>query len=288
MQRILVATDFSTRSERALRRAVMLARQLCAPLDLVHVVDDDQPRKLLDARRDAASGFLEQMALGVRKKNGIHCDPRIILGEAFDAIIRVSEELSSDLIVIGAHRRQILRDVFIGTTAERIIRSGSRPVLMVNAVAAGPYSRILAPIDLAASSAAAMDAMQTLGLARGAAVDALHLFEPIAAEKMDRAALPPAEKKAYLTAEQAQGEQRLREILAGAGVNPDRCIVRPRESRIVEQICDVAKETKADLIVMGTRGRTGLARMVLGSVAEEVLRQSDRDVLAVPPQKSDS
>ena len=70
MKKIMVATDFSERSDRALRRATLLARQFDAAILLVHVVDDDQPRRIVDAEGDEASTLLRQMAATLRDVDG--------------------------------------------------------------------------------------------------------------------------------------------------------------------------------------------------------------------------
>lgn len=74
MQRILLATDFSTRSGIALQRAKVLAHQLSSGLQLVHVVDDDQPETLIDAERRAAAVLVDALAGNCRDADGIKCE----------------------------------------------------------------------------------------------------------------------------------------------------------------------------------------------------------------------
>ncbi len=137
MQKILVATDFPERSDRAQRRATLLARQSGASIALVHVIDDDQPRRVIDTERDEAENLLNQMAATLRDVDGVECDTQVILATPFVGIIKAVADVAPDLLVIGPHRRQVLRDVFTGTTAERTIRPINCPVLMVNATPVG-------------------------------------------------------------------------------------------------------------------------------------------------------
>ncbi|UYV38299.1 universal stress protein [Rhodobacteraceae bacterium D3-12] len=148
MKMIMVATDFSERSDRALRRATLLARQFEAKLHLVHVVDDDQPKRVVDTEHDQASKLLRQLAETIRNVDGVSCDIRVMLASPFAGIVRAAKELGPDLLVMGPHRRQVLSDVFIGTTVERTIRSVACPVLMVNATPAGRYKCVLQTTDL--------------------------------------------------------------------------------------------------------------------------------------------
>ena len=75
------------------------------------------------------------------------CEPRVVLGDLFQAIVRTAEDANSDLILIGPQRSEVLREVFVDPTAERTIRNSARPVSMANAVPASPYKRILVAID---------------------------------------------------------------------------------------------------------------------------------------------
>jgi len=119
---LMVATDFSERSDRALRRATLLARQSGAFLSLVHVVDDDQPARIVAVERMEAERLLAELAQTVRQADGIPCEAEVILADPFEGIVRAVVAKGPDLLVIGPHRRQVLRDVFVGTTAERTLR----------------------------------------------------------------------------------------------------------------------------------------------------------------------
>ncbi|MGV1015702.1 MAG: universal stress protein, partial [Methyloceanibacter sp.] len=177
MQRILVATDFSTRSDRALRRASLLARQSAAQMILVHVIDDDQPQRLVEFKRREATAFLQDLVKTLCADDGLPCESRVVLGVPFQRIIDTADELNADLIVLGPHRRQILRDTFLGTTAERTIRYSRHPVLMANAPPSGPYRSILIATDLSDCAGVAAQAAKDLGLLEGAEIVALHVLD---------------------------------------------------------------------------------------------------------------
>ena len=136
---ILAATDFSTQSQRALRRAGLLARDTGAELALVHVVDDDQPQDLIEMEGREAKRILAEQVGVMPEFRGVQCYTIVTTGDPFDAILRMAADINTDHIVMGAHRKQFLRDVFVGTTVERVIRTGPYPVLMVNnEVSSGP------------------------------------------------------------------------------------------------------------------------------------------------------
>ena len=81
-------------------------------------------------------------------------------GDPFDGILRTARTLKADLIVMGAHRKQLLRDIFVGTTIERVIRTGPYPVLMVNNEVQPPYRTALAAVDMSEASANAIRTAQ--------------------------------------------------------------------------------------------------------------------------------
>ncbi|MDP1965388.1 MAG: universal stress protein [Reyranella sp.] len=286
MKKLLVATDFSTRSDRAIRRAILLAKRHGAGIILVHAIDDDQPQRIAEAELNAATDLLIEQARTLREIDGVPCDWRVVPGEPFEAIARAGDEVAADLVVLGAHRRLALRGIFVGTTAERTIRTGRLPILMANAVPAGPYRRMLIAVDLSAGSGDAVRAVGTLGLDMGLEVGVVHVFEAPGNSLVVRAAMTQTQSEAYLTDQEAQAASELSAFLRGLNVQPARWVLKPYSSSAADAICAAAREASADLVVVGTRGRTGFEKFLLGSVAEEVLRVSDCDVLAVPPSSA--
>jgi universal stress protein E len=191
--RILAATDFSTRSHRALRRAGQLARARAAELVIVHVVDDDQPQRLVEMETHESERMLAELVSAVPEMGDVSCHPMVVSGDPFDAIVRTAASQKIDLIVMGAHRKQLLRDIFVGTTIERVIRTGHHPVLMVNNEVSAPYGVVLTPVDLSVASTKAIRAAQTAGLIDGMRVEILYAFQPLAKATMSRAGLDQAD-----------------------------------------------------------------------------------------------
>src|SRR5690242_13769511 len=164
MQKILAATDFSTRSNRALRQAGLLAQPAEAQLYLLHVVDDDQPDELTRMEKREAERVLTEQANSMPELRGVPAQPMVVTGDPFDGILRVAAEIRADLIVMGTHRKQLLLDIFVGTTIERVIRKGSFPVLMVNNEAQRKYENVVVPIDMSEASAHALRTALATGL----------------------------------------------------------------------------------------------------------------------------
>src|SRR3954451_18862357 len=122
---IVAATDLSTRSNRALRQAGLLARSPDAKLHLVHVVDEDQPAELVRIEEREAQRMLVEQIASMPELENVHCYPIVVKGYPFDGILQAAAAAHADLVVMGAHRKQFLRDIFTGTTIERVIRGGN-------------------------------------------------------------------------------------------------------------------------------------------------------------------
>lgn len=282
-RRILAGTDLSSRADRALRRAAFIAAETGAELLVLHAVDDDRPRRLLDAERREASAILHEQVAALGQASAPSILPLIEEGDPFEAILRVAETCEAELIVLGEHRHRPLRDVFAGTTVERVMRHGSRPVLMVNRATAGPYRQVFAATDLSEHATRALRVAIRLGLLDGAQLTLLHAFEPVGLGALARADAPPA----AMAAHEADAAREAATALAawvvrlGLPYRPEQRVVAGRPAAA---ILEVAEQSRPDLVVMGTAGAGFLRRAVLGSVAAGVLAAARCDVLAVPPE----
>ena len=282
MRNIIVATDFSTRSDRAIRRGLLLAKASKTALTLVHAVDDDQPQHLIDMESAQARLLLEAQADTLHKLDGVDASHRIVLGDPFTSIAAAAEEEGSDILIVGPHRRQLLKDIFVGTTAERIIRTCRAPVIMANATPVAPYKHILVAIDLSENSAEALRFAANIDWGEKPAISVFHGFD--APERVMRGsyAVSEADVKRFLDQADARACAEVASFLHKHKVRPVRRIVKMIEAEPAAMIRSTAQEIGADLLVVGRRGSSGLARLILGSVAEAVLRDSQIDVLAVP------
>ncbi|MCK1638922.1 universal stress protein [Bradyrhizobium sp. 157] len=95
--KILAATDFSTRSQRALRRAGQLAQAEAADLAIIHVVDDDQPQGLVEMEARESERMLAELISAVSELRDVRCHPMVVMGDPFDAIVRTAAAQAADL-----------------------------------------------------------------------------------------------------------------------------------------------------------------------------------------------
>jgi len=281
MRRLLAATDLSSRSDRAVRRAADLAQSFGAELLLLHVVDDEQPVSLIEAERREVTSLLRQAAVALPELSAVAPCILVEEGDAFDGIIRAAEMHAVDLVVLGTHRRRLLQDIFVGTTIERVIRLGSRPVLMVNCLPTAPYRHVLAAVDPEEGSAQALRSAAALGLLDGVDLTIVHAFELPGKRSLFLGDASAERIEHHLSTTEREVHADLSRFLAMAGLVPPANIVA-EEGRPASVIKEEVKRLRPDLLLMGARRHGALRRALLGSVASEVISDTECDILIVP------
>lgn len=275
MKRLLLATDLSSRADRALTRAVRLARQHQGELRVLSVVEGDRPANLVDAERAEAervvSGRL-QTAGDAKPSSSIS----VVAGKPFVEILREAASWPADLVVIGMHQADVLQDMFRGTTAERIIREGHIPTLVVRKNAAEDYRRIVVGIDFSVHALRA--AQCAFRLAPEAEFHLVHSFLSPFPHFLYGGVRAEAREVHTQAMDRAVNEE-LTAFVARFGdqVPPlNRLVVNGMAQEV---LLASASQLDADLLVAGTHGRAGIAHAALGSVAEDLLLQAPCDVL---------
>jgi len=282
---ILAATDFSTRSNRALRQAGLLAQPGRAQLHIVHVVDDDQPEELVRLEKREAERVLNEQAGSMPELSGVQAQLMVVTGDPFDGILKTAAEVNADLIVMGSHRKQLLLDIFVGTTIERVIRKGSFPVLMVNHEAQRKYDKVVAAVDMSDASANAVGVALSTGLISDKGATLLHAFVAVAQGKLSVAGTDQHSIDSYIASERQRALDEVAAFLVANDLRRIRWTLRVEEGGPGEVISRAVAQMHPDLLVMGTEGRSALRKLLIASVTDEALRSLNVDILAVPPKK---
>ena len=274
-----MATDLSARSDRALERAVSLARDHGAHLTVVHVVDEDLPPALAEAQLKAARHAIQEHIGALAADDGPDISIEVLYGRAHADILEMCGKITADLIVLGVHREDASADMFRGTTAERLLRAGNVPVLMVRDRASGPYRRSIVGVDFSVYSRRAIEfAIKFVTNGECFLVHAYDVpFKGFLYGRDTQSEIREQHEKQFdllLDGETAAA-------LAGLAEKAPKieCVMQEGSSR--EVIYQQFRRLEPDLLVIGTHGRTGVAHAVLGSVAEDLLRAPPCDVLAV-------
>ncbi|WP_163559218.1 universal stress protein [Halomonas sp. NO4] len=149
-QTLLFACDLSAENRAAFARAVRLANEHGARLDIVHVLDPYLPRRVLHDLEDAVVADMQTMLTDIREDYAF-AEPRTLLqtvaGAPYAEIIREAHDREVDMIVLGGHRKRGQPDLVAGTTLARVLRSAPCPVLSVSQPASRDWDEILVPVD---------------------------------------------------------------------------------------------------------------------------------------------
>ncbi|WP_267643470.1 universal stress protein [Haloarchaeobius amylolyticus] len=282
--RLLVPTDGSDVAQNATEYATGLARRFGAEVHLVWVLTEWSPPlgvALPDdtALVEAAEDFLDEAAESVRAE-GVDVTTQILESDdgVADEIVDYAESAGVEAIVMGTEGRTGIGRLTLGSTTESVLRQSELPVFTVREETdrmRPTFDRILAPTDGSKPSLAAVDHAASLAVATGATLDILHVMEPAPGwDGVSTGALNDALEEA--------GENTLDAAIdrvTDLGVSSvERSLVwGVPHSAILRH----AEETAADCIVMGTRGRSGLTKELLGSVTQRVVRRSPVPVVGL-------
>lgn len=296
IQKIVVPLDFSEASMQALDIAVPLAHEFHSSVHLLHAFDtegeftpsegaggvllDRAARRMITHRQLCAV----QLAHSVRVRAD---DCHVLPGRAAAATCDFAHDSAADLIVLSSRGKTGLTRVLLGSTAESIVRHAPCPVMVVRQRAGRgttasaervPFRTILVPVDFSESAGNAVE--YAAGLARkfDARLVLYHALFPHDLV-MDRAVADP-EWTHKLEIEPAKEQlEELAQVVALQGVECDVAIGRGYPAAA---ICAEADRAHADLIVTSTHGYTGLKHVLIGSVAEHVVRHAGCPVLVIP------
>ncbi|MGB1076886.1 MAG: universal stress protein [Bdellovibrionales bacterium] len=289
MKNILIATDLTSNSDRALERAFYIAQEHNATLHILHVIPQNNGNEHNNTLEKDASNLIERM-ITHQKEQAPLLDVRITVifsTEAiFISILEQSQKVSADLIVMGLHGKTKFKDLFVGTTIERVMRKGNTPVLMVHDKPLCPYQDIISCVDFAPASRSALRLATQLAYTQKATFKAVHIYrKPDHLDKFAYAYTVPHAKKELDTSQEEimkallETERHHHESsFGGASLTiTGKCI----EGSLPGDLIKEAEATKADLITVGVHGQPTFDSSRLGSVAREILTSPPCDVLVV-------
>lgn len=161
---ILVATDLSDESDRTVRTAARLAKHQGANLHLLHAFDLNSPRDRSDDGKITFQSRIESCERALTEQirrtvaEGVEVASReVIIYAPEKAIVERATAVSADLLILGPHRRRALGDVFLGSTADHVIRHAQAPCLVLRGDLPIPVPRVAVPVDLAETTAGTLN-----------------------------------------------------------------------------------------------------------------------------------
>jgi nucleotide-binding universal stress UspA family protein len=277
---VVVPTDFSAGGQAAVERALHLPLSKKAKVTLLHVVPDDIPGKLrAQAIAEAEAGLEKALAYvhGLAQARGLAPSQfvtDVVEGDAARQILKRAHSTEADVIVLGRHGRRPVADLFLGSTAQKVVRSGDVPVLLVHRKPNEPWRRALVAVDLQRSSITLVKEAQPL-LALANEVTVFH------------ASRVPFEEYVTMTGELSRSyreeflsdaEHDLDALLAKTGLKA-KPVAQPGDPRLL--VLEEVRQENVDLLVVGSHEKKRLQRLFMGSVAEWLMTHATCDVLVV-------
>ena len=284
-ERLLLTTDGSDFSEGAVREAIRLAKQCSSKLAAITVIETNPEYEtiapqLLEKAEKAAWTTLEAVKVKA-KTEGVECEISVHEGEeSYHYISDAAVKNKSSMIVMGRRGKAGIKKLMMGSTTARVIGHAPCNVLVVPRAAQIAFKNIVVATDGSRYSAAA--ASEAIGIAKRNN-SALTIISVVPAELATPTdvdfAMPQlelmAEKEMHVAEKNAK---EIKEAAVKAGVTVQAFVMSGKPA---EAIIETAKDKNADLIVVGSHGRTGLEKLLMGSVAERVIVLSNCAVLVV-------
>ena len=284
LKRLLVATDLSESANDAIERATLIARDAGARLDLVHVstpslVDQATVVGVNDAGADVRA-VLQRQAAGIERRHGLSCGIYWAAGSLIDELVSHADELAADLLVLGFSGAGLMRQMLVGSTAERMLTKLPCPILVVKQRPEGIYRSVLVPIDLSHVSLAAIKGARSL--APAAIMSVLHVFEAPFEGVLRYAGVEEETMIHYRSVASQETLECMTALCVEAGIETEQA--RLLAIHGVPSLRIVAREAQqnVDLIVMGKQDEHILESLFLGSVTRRVVARSRCDVLICP------
>lgn len=288
IQRILWPTDFSTEAARAFPYAAALASWHEAEIHVLNVAEDRsaEGRGMAEEFPMSVGTLANLLDVGGQPPQPINLEALSLVQERMEgvspaeAIIGYADDHDVDLVVVGTRGRRGLQRLLIGSVSEEVLREAPCPVLTVrgteHVAPAWAVRNILVPIDFSEASEEALRHAKELALTYGAQLTLLHAVEEVvypSAYGLEPIDLPGPEVVERVEKSLAQ--------LVHNQVGYEHVVIDATIGYAPSVILDRAERDDVDLIVIATHGRSGLDRVLLGSVTERVVRQASCPVFTV-------
>lgn len=284
VERILLSTDGSLYSEGAIREGIRIAKRCSSKLLVISVLEtnleyDAIAPQMVEKSERELRGHLEDVVARA-KKEGVACEFVVRRGDAYKDIVDEAARQKSTMIVMGRRGRTGLSRLVMGSTTARVIGHAPCSVLVVPRAAQVEFRNVLVATDGSRYSIAA--ASEAIGIAK-LNNSKLTVISVIPSEFMPPTDIEMAIGQRELLAEKEMkgaenNAKAVKEAAQKEGVEVQAFVMSGRPA---DAIIETAKDKNADLIVLGSYGRSGLEKLLMGSTAERVIVLANSAVLVV-------
>jgi nucleotide-binding universal stress UspA family protein len=285
---ILLPTDGSDHSVRAAEHGVALARWFDATVHVISVVDVTRAggvfsaggvgREFVSRLEDAAREAIATVEETVDGTAPVRT--AVLEGNPPDEILDYAADRGVDLIAMGTHGRTGLNRYVAGSVTERVVRLSEVPVLTARATgeaSIGSYDDVLVPTDGSDPATAAIDHGIAIATAADARLHAVNVVD-VAEVSISPDITPPTEILERVESDGRAATDEIATRAREAGLEVETAV---RKGLVSRDLLGYVDENDVDMIAMGTHGRTGIGRYLLGSTTERMIRHAAVPVLAV-------
>lgn len=282
LNNIIAAIDTSVMADEVLKRAIALAKEKNAQITVLHSIDIPLFEKLFGEVKgeEAIRQKIEEKMDLLNSQAKVDYFVTVTRGNPADAIVYESAKLQSDLIVIGAHGKESIKDTFFGSTAHNVARKSHLPVLIIKKPVTGDYKNILALTDL--SDASEKSIRFAKELFAHSDIELSYAYAQISDLAIDFYNLQE-EKDAYRKKISLIEEQAAEKFQKTLGM--DNIEVIESFSSVSEALLDTAKQHNNDLVVLGTHDVKVSDAALFASTASYLMTRVLSDVLIYVPSE---
>ena len=295
IDRVLFPTDFSDGSKRAFPQAAFLADWHDAELHILNVTgryrhDYKETKDHFPIDLDTLTDWLRRPSASIKGSKWPDLQNLSITQEQIESsspakqIVDYADANDVDLVVMGTHGRRGVDRMLFGSVTEEVVRQAPCPAFTVRTdaevVPAQAVRRILVPVDFSDASDTAVQHAKEIAFTYGAEIDLLHVVE--------EPFYPPAygpDVETFPTEDVVERVEKQLARMAEDDIGFEHVMVSATTGSPSNEILNYIEENEVDLVVVATHGRTGLDHILLGSVAERVLRRSPIPVFVVKPDR---
>jgi nucleotide-binding universal stress UspA family protein len=284
---VVIATDFSKHAAHAASRVAMLAKDVnIKGATVLHVLEDSPVKALSNMLKSSPNTATQRGRFAKReldrisdelRRTGLTVETRVATGTTVPTIERFAT--LADLVVIGAQGDHPLRDFLIGSTAQRLLRRISRPILVVRRRPQAPYSRVLIAVDFERDPSSALDHAEML--APRATLNLIHAYKVPFEGRMQYAGVAGDVIESHRTEARASAARSMAALVLS------RTTPAVKQTFIVHghaanELLAKERQLNADLVIVSRRDKSLTEELLFESVAPRLLAESKRDVLVVP------
>jgi len=268
-QTLLFACDLSAENRAAFARAIRLAVEHGARLDVVHVLDPHLPRRVLHDLETAVVEDIQATLVDLREEYGL-AEPAALIqtmtGTPYAEVIREAHERDADLIILGAHRKRGQADLVAGTTLARIMRSAPCPVLSVSHLASQTWHDILVPVDISLTSRHTL--RETLKRFPDARLTLLHAWDIPGERELGSRGDYARWRDREVARLRTQLEREVEQLMSEFEAVPDLELVLEQGGPL-EVLMRRLRRQPPDLLALGSRGQPGRHSAIIDRLIAE-------------------